>query len=262
MLKSLVLMCLPVLSVAGPYDNPAKVEILPGWRMQSGIHMAGIRITLAPGWKTYWRSPGDTGIPPQFSFSGSQNIVSVTPYWPVPDVFYENGMRSIGYYDSVVFPLAVQSHDPNAEISFDGELTIGVCEEICIPFSVAFDTLLPSSGERDSAITAALVDQPLAASEAGVGAVICAIDPIHDGLRVTTTMDVAPTGSSEVVVVEAGDPGIWVSEADVARSGDQLQAIVDMVHISGEAFALDRSDVRITVLGSDQAIDIQGCGTG
>ncbi|MEJ6404160.1 protein-disulfide reductase DsbD domain-containing protein [Yoonia sp. 2307UL14-13] len=262
LLKFLVILGLPALAVADPYDDLAKVEILPGWRMQSGIHMAGIRITLAPGWKTYWRAPGDAGIPPQFSFAGSGNIVGVTPHWPVPHVFYENGLQSIGYYDSVVFPLAIQSRDPDEDIEIDGVLTIGVCEEICIPVSATFDALLPSAGERDSAITAALINQPLSAAEAGVGEVICQIAPIQDGLKVTTTMEVGSTGGSEVVVVESGNPAIWVSEADVTRVGDALQATVDMVNTTGEAFALDRSALRFTVLGSEQAIDIQGCRAG
>ena len=259
MLKSVFLACLPTLVVAGPSDSPAQVEVLPGWRMQSGIHMAGVRITLAPGWKTYWRAPGDAGIPPQFSFAGSDNIASITQHWPIPQVFYENGMQSIGYYDSVVFPLAIQSLDPGAPITIDGAITIGVCEEICIPVSATFDAMLPSKGERDSAIAAALINQPISAAEAGVGDVICKIAPIHDGLKVTTTMAVEATGGPEVVVVETGNPAIWVSEADVTRVGDQLTAVVDMVNTTGDAFALDRSTVRFTVLGSTQAIDIQGC---
>ncbi len=259
---ALVLLAVPTTIVAGPLDEIAKIEVLPGWRTASGDHMAGLRITLAPGWKTYWRAPGDAGIPPQFSFDGSSNISMVTPHWPIPVVFDQNGMRSIGYHDSVVFPITVATTDPQTSTQISGQIDIGVCEEICIPVTLTFDATLPVTGTRDSAITAALISRPLTQVEAQVGTVTCTIAPISDGLRVTTTVDVATTGPSEVVIVEAGDANIWVSEADVTRNGRQLRATVDMVHTSGTAFSLDRSAVRITVLGRDHAIDIQGCTAG
>lgn len=251
---------LPASVMAGPLDHSAEIEVLPGWRDAGGTHMAGLRITLAPGWKTYWRAPGDAGIPPVFSFAGSENITSVAPMWPVPEVFDQGGMRAIGYQDSVVFPLRLQGG--SEEMTINGQVQIGVCEEICIPVTLDFNATLPIEGKRDAAIVAAMINRPLSADQAGVTGTTCTIDPISDGIQVSTTVTVAPTGQSEFVVVEAGDPAIWVSQADVTRSGNQLNATVDMVHSSGTGFALDRSKVRITVLGGDQAIDIQGCTPG
>lgn len=259
MLIPLALAVMPTFGAAGPFDDLAAIEVLPGWRNALGEHIAGIRITLEPGWKTYWRAPGDGGIPPQFSLAGSENISGFAPHWPVPEVFRQNDMYSVGYNDSVVFPLRLFSEDPSAPMRVTGQIQIGVCEEICIPVTLNFDELLPSEGERDAAITAALINRPMTEDEANVGNVICRIAPINDGLQVTTIVDVPPAGASEYVVVEAGDANVWVSEADVVRVGNSLSATVDMVHISGASFALDRSAVRITVLGESQAIDIQGC---
>lgn len=253
---------LPTAVVAGPPESLASVEVLPGWRGPNGEHVAGLRITLEPGWKTYWRAPGDAGIPPRFSFQGSENIATVLPHWPVPEVFNQAGMRSVGYHENIVFPLTVQSVDPEAPMQISGQLDIGICEEICIPISLQFSSELPAEGDRDSAIVAALIDRPLSKDEAGVGAVTCAIAPISDGLRMTAHMDVASTGTTEFVVIETADPHVWVSEAEVNRNGNQLSATVDMIHHSGAVFALDRSTVNITVLGSDQAIEIQGCNAG
>ncbi len=259
MLALLITLLLPTSVLAGPFDDLASIEILPGWRNADGEHIAGLRITLEPGWKTYWRAPGDAGIPPQFSFAGSDNITAVAPHFPVPDIFNQNGLRSLGYENSIVFPLTIFSNDPDAPIQISGQIDIGVCEDVCIPITLDFDALLPIIGARDTSITAALIDRPLSQEEANVDTVICTIDPISDGLRVTAAIDVPTTGANEIVVMEAADPNIWVSEADVIREGNNLRATVDMVHTSGTAFALDRSSVRITVLGADQAIDIQGC---
>ncbi len=262
LLITLALMALPTLSAGQSFDNLAQVDVLPGWRTASGDHIAALRITLAPGWITYWRAPGDAGIPPQFSFAGTDSIKSITPHWPAPEVFNADGIRSIGYYDSVVFPITVDTNGDIGDIAIQGEMLIGVCEEICIPVTLDFAAILPASGVRDSVISDALAQQPLSQSEANIGDVACIIDPISDGLRVKMMIDVAQAGSSEFVVIEASDPRVWVSQADVARDGAILSATVDMVHPSGLPFAFDRSDVRITVFGEDQTIDIMGCSAG
>jgi hypothetical protein len=79
---------------------------------------------------------------------------------------------------------------------------------------------------------------------------------------VQTTVSLPHTGGTEAVVIEAGDPEIWVSEPEVVRNGNQISARSYMVHAAGTAFALDRSDIRITVLGDDHAVDVQGCSAG
>ena len=141
-----------------------------------------------------------------------------------------------------------------------GELTIGVCEEICIPVTFTFDTLLPEVGARDASIVAAMDDTPMSADAANVGSVTCTIEPISDGLRMTSQINVAQVSGSEFVVIEPSDPQIWVSQAEVSRVGNTLSATVDMVHPSGQPFAFDRSGVRITVLGGNgRAIDLRGC---
>ena len=253
---------LPNFALAQSFDNLAQAEVLTGWRNDAGTHMAAVKITLAPGWVTYWRAPGDAGIPPQFRFAGSDTIQNITPHWPTPEVFGEDGMRSIGYYDSVIVPLNIDIQDGAQEITIKGEMLIGVCEEICIPVTLQFEALLPATGAPDGAIDAAMADRPDTQRAANVGDVTCNIDPIADGLRMTTSINVASTGTSEHVVIETSDPRVWVSEADTVRTGDTLRATVDMVHPSGQPFAMDRSGVRITVLGTDQAIDIRGCTAG
>lgn len=242
-------------------DDVVSIEVLPGWTTSSGSQMAGLRINLAPGWKTYWRAPGDAGIPPIFDYDGSENVGSVRVQWPVPDVFHQNGMRSIGYHDQVVLPLEL-TRSAGGDMRFAGTLSLGICEEICVPAHLNFDGILPEGGDRDPLIVAALVDRPLRADEAGVEAAFCSVSPAEHGLAVQATVMMPPAGAEEQVVIEAGDPQVWVSEPTVSRSGDALTAEVVMAHVTGEGFALDRSAVRITVLGSDHAVDIRGCQAG
>ncbi len=256
---ALILLLFCTSASAQSMDGVARLDVLPGWQTDDGTHMAGLRITLAPGWKTYWRAPGDAGIPPLVAYSGSQNIAGVQYHWPVPQVFHQSGMRSIGYHDSVVIPVEITPTRAGSDIHLSGEIDIGVCEEICIPVQLHFDAVLPRNGTRDGAIIAALLSQPVTAESAGVGKATCTVAPTRRGLQLTTSITLPANGATPAVVIEAGDPNVWVSEPDVTRQGDRLTATSEMVHSSGGGFALDRSAVRITLLNGAQAVDIQGC---
>ena len=72
----------------------AAVGTLDGWRQPDGSRLAAVEIRLAPGWHTYWRVPGDAGIPPSFDWSGSSNLASVAYEWPRPEIFDSFGMRT------------------------------------------------------------------------------------------------------------------------------------------------------------------------
>lgn len=241
-------------------DVIASVEVIPGWRSDDGTHQAAFAITLAKGWKTYWRTPGDAGIPPIFDWSPSRNLSGVGVSFPVPTVFYENGMRSIGYDDAVTLPLTLRASDASSDIYLAGRMTIGVCLDICIPVELDFATILPGTVTTPNAdLARAMQDRPMTASEAGVGSVTCDIEPIEDGMRITAIMDVPPLGKDDVAVIELPDRAIWVSEAKMTRRDGTLVASADMVPPDAQPFLLARNDVRITVFGGNQAVDIRGC---
>ena len=72
-------------------------RIIPGSRQDDGSRLAGLRLTLARGWKTYWRSPGEAGVPPSFDWSRSENVAGVEVLWPRPKFFDSFGLTTIGY---------------------------------------------------------------------------------------------------------------------------------------------------------------------
>lgn len=96
-------------------------------------HLAGLEIRLEEGTKTYWRTPGDSGVPPHFDWSGSTNVAGVEVFWPAPVRFADGDGYSIGYKRDVVLPLAVRPQDAARAVELDLKLAYAVCERMCIP---------------------------------------------------------------------------------------------------------------------------------
>ncbi|MGI9465223.1 MAG: protein-disulfide reductase DsbD domain-containing protein [Aestuariivirgaceae bacterium] len=110
----------------------SSVRMLAG-KSDKGTWTAGVEISLGPGWKTYWRIPGDAGVPPYFDWNGSENLARVDLEWPAPKRYNDEAGESIGYKDNVVFPLTVTPADPAKPVNLRLELFYAVCNDICIP---------------------------------------------------------------------------------------------------------------------------------
>ena len=249
----LIALCLPAAAAAQIPSELARADLNLGWR-EDGVHVAGLRIRMLPGWKTYWRAPGDSGIPPTFNWSGSDNLKAVRIQYPVPEVFYTDGMRSYGYHDEVVFPLWIEPQDASKPVTLKGEVEIGVCDDVCVPVTLRIGGALPPGGQRGPDLSAAIQDRPERAR-----GLRCDILPIKDGLQLSVELDSPRLGTEDVAVVETSDPTIWVSTPEVSRSGGRLRAVVDMVPPQAKPFALARSDVRLTILGGGRAVEALGC---
>jgi DsbC/DsbD-like thiol-disulfide interchange protein len=243
-------------------DDVVQAEVLQGWQTDRGSVMMALRLVLTPGWKTYWRSPGDAGIPPMFDWSGSDNLGQVRIHWPRPAVFMTNGMTSIGYHDEVVLPFEVFPAEPGQPIRLDLRMDLGVCKDICLPATIEIGGDVAADGENVAIIKAALADRPASGKSAGLAHISCDIEPIDDGLRVTAHVDMPALGPDETVVFEAGAPGIWVAAATSVRDGGRLTSVTDMVGESGAPFALDRSGLVLTVISGGAAVEITGCPAG
>lgn len=242
------------------FDTPISGEILHGWQQADGTRVAAIKLTLAPGWKTYWRSPGDTGIPPQFDWSRSSNLRGVGITWPAPQVYREGGVTTIGYKDVLVLPIAIAPKTAGKPISLRANLDLGVCKDVCIPHQMTLTAVIDDQNTRPTAaIAAALAAQPLSAREGNVRSATCSLRPNADGLEIEAQLSMPSLGGREVVVIEPGHPTIWMSETDVTRRGGALTATGDLAATNGGALAIDRSAIRITVLGASQAVEIKGC---
>lgn len=235
----------------------AGAELRPGWRLPNGNRMVALHLKLQPGWKTYWRAPGEAGIPPRFDWSGSQNLRAVAFHWPVPQVFELNGMDVIGYRDELVLPIEIAPVDPDRPVAVQTSVELGICETICMPMVLDLSVRAADAAAPDPVIVTALENQPRAIQ----GAARCSAEPIRDGLRLTTEIPAPSIGRHEVAVVELDQAQpVWISAAETTRKGDVLRATVDMVPANARPFALDRSALRVTVIGENGvAVEVRGC---
>src|SRR5918998_4004655 len=96
---------------------------------EAGRIDGGIEIVLDPGWYTYWRNPGEAGVPPVFDFSGSENVADVKVLYPAPERYDDGASVSLIYRDEVVFPLTVIPVTPDAPVTLQVEAKFGVCRE-------------------------------------------------------------------------------------------------------------------------------------
>jgi DsbC/DsbD-like thiol-disulfide interchange protein len=98
-----------------------------------GLVRAGIELKLKPGWHTYWRYPGDAGMPPSFDFGASSNVEAIEVMWPAPQRIPEQGMIAIGYTSDVILPLRITPKDRGKPVTLRLKLGYAVCEKLCVP---------------------------------------------------------------------------------------------------------------------------------
>jgi DsbC/DsbD-like thiol-disulfide interchange protein len=127
-----------------------------------GTRLAGVEIAMQDGWKTYWRMPGDAGVPPTFDWSGSANAADIKVLYPAPMRMAEAGGEVIGYKGDILFPIQVRPQDATRPVTLKLSLELGICREICVPVTATFDLSLPPAGKagQHGTIAAALERVP------------------------------------------------------------------------------------------------------
>ena len=182
-------------------DGHSAVRLLAGSR-SGAVLLGGIAFQLQPGWHTYWRNPGDSGVPPRFDFSKSENVEAVTVLWPAPVKFADgSGGTSLGYQKQVVLPLRIVAKNADRPVTLRAEINYAVCEKLCIPVEANAELAFTSvASTEDSALFAALDTVPKPAT---IG------DP-----NPLTIRDVKRDGKNGVLVdvaaPDAGDVNLFV----------------------------------------------------
>lgn len=261
----LALFCAPALafgqSVPGQDDGPpARSYLHAGWSTPEGPRIAALRMELEPGWKTYWRSPGDSGIPPDFDWSGSENLADVRIAWPTPIVFDTYGARTLGYQDRMTLPVELTPKDPTLPMRVRLSLFYGVCSDICVPAreDLAIDIAPADAPEGEYFIRQAFEALPASAAAAGLTAAACemTLDANGDG-ELSARLSFSHPLSGAPLIVAEGPEGVWFGPVDARVEGGDLVAEAPMRAEPGAW--IDRASLRFTLLGGPRALQHDGC---
>ncbi|ESR24927.1 protein-disulfide reductase DsbD domain-containing protein [Lutibaculum baratangense] len=184
------------------------VSLISGGRHEDGRYLAAIRIDLPEGWKTYWRNPGDSGIPPSFDWSGSENLADVEVVWPAPELFDDGYGWVIGYDQRLVLPVRLTAEDPSKAVSVDLDLSYAVCREICVPEEARLGAVVDETGEARAEVVRALEEAPQRVERADPYGVVDASLAQRDGSQVLVVRVRFPESAGEPRLLVEG-PAEW-----------------------------------------------------
>lgn len=228
-------------------------ELLPPYATGAGTLMTALRLDLAPGWKTYWRSPGDSGVPPQFDWTGTANLGQAAPHWPRPEVIDSAGERTLGYHGALLLPIELTPAAPDQPVQGSVQVELGLCLNVCVPAHLTLDLPPPADGP-DPRTLAALAQVP-ATVEAALS---CDVTEIADGMQVAASVE-GLAGEDTAAALELASPEVWVSAPDLTAQDGRLTAVADFVPPAAKPFPLDPAQVRLTLIGPEGAVEYQGC---
>jgi DsbC/DsbD-like thiol-disulfide interchange protein len=238
-------------------SDHAAVRLIAGSRPggEPGLLRAGVEVKLEPGWKTYWRYPGDSGVPPRFDFTHSRNVESVTVEWPAPRRFSDSGGQVIGYKDAVTLPLRIKPADSSQPVELNLRLDYAICDKLCIPVEAEARLVVDgSAGTQDEALAAAEARTPR---------------PVKLGEGRPAITGISRDASGRVVVDVAAPPGMAVDLFVEGPTEEWALPLPEPVPASGGAqrFAFDldglpsgaRTDgatLRFTLVSPEGAIEV------
>ncbi len=165
---------------AGAFDSDWSVSAKSRARLIADARGAGLEIALSPGAITYWRDPGEAGVPPTFSFSGSDNLAKAEVDFPAPERIPEpDGSIAFGYRQSVILPIRVTPADPAKPVRLEAQVDYAVCEKLCLPAKAKAELTL--GGKDASPFAKALAEArervPAKVEAAKLGAVVRTVGP-------------------------------------------------------------------------------------
>jgi DsbC/DsbD-like thiol-disulfide interchange protein len=225
-----------------------------------GMHRAGITIRMNEGFKTYWRHPGDSGVPPVFNFEGSENLKSAEVRFPAPLRFADGaGGFSFGYDGpELVLPIEVLAADPAKPVHLKLRIDYAVCEKLCVPASGKADLVLNERTPTGAHSKLLLAEQRVPAlkrmgegTEMKVLALRKTEQPEHFLVDVK-----APRGSTPDLIIEGESP--WFLEtrqftAQTDGTGTFLVAVIER----SKALDCTGADLALTLISDKNAIEVR-----
>jgi DsbC/DsbD-like thiol-disulfide interchange protein len=245
------------------WDGDAKsgIRLMAGGetKAEGPFLSAGVEIRLASGWKTYWRYPGDSGVPPHFDFEKSNNVKSVNVSWPAPQRITDSEGVTIGYKQGVVFPLKIEPKDAAKPVVLRLKLDYAICEKLCIPAQGQAElTIKAGSAETNGVIAAAEKKVPHTNPlGANTPFSIKAFRRDDSTKPARVLVDVASPGGAPVTLFAEGPASDWAlpipEETEGAPAG--LQRFSFALEGMPPGKSADGATIKLTAVSGQDAIE-------
>lgn len=203
----------------------ARARLVDGGPEGDGARRVVLEISLPPGWKTYWRWPGETGLPTEVDWSASDNLAGVETIWPAPAAFESFGLRSYGYERHAALALTARAVDASAPMRLSGELTLGVCDDICVLDRISLSQTLSTAPapEAGAALWRSAAESALRPALAeGFEVTSCAVRPEETGGEYAIELTV-PAAYAAAQAAPAPPDGGWLEETEIERDGARVR---------------------------------------
>ena len=237
-------------------DSHSAVRLLAGSR-SGPMMLGGVAIQLQPGWKTYWRTPGDSGVPPRFDFSKSDNVEAVTVMWPAPLKFDDGaGGHSIGYHGQIVLPLRIVAKAADKPVTLRAEINYAVCEKLCIPVEANAELGFNSVASTEDANLRAALDTVPKPANIGDPNPLTIRDVKRDGSRNVVVDVVVPDDRHVNLFVEGPTPD-WALPipAPVERSPSGVQRFSFELDGLPPGAKPDGAALKFTLVGPEKSYE-------
>ncbi|UVF18628.1 protein-disulfide reductase DsbD family protein [Microvirga terrae] len=193
---------------------------------QGDVWLAGIEIALDPGFKTYWRNPGDSGLPPRFDWTGSENVAGTEIRYPAPTRHEDAAGVAYVYGKKVVLPVLVRAQDRTKPVRLVLAAEYGVCKDICIPARADLSLDLTAGGQDRDAIEAAIAKvprpQPLGAP---ADLAVLSVEPATRDKPAYSVTVRAPEGAKPSLFAEG--PENWIVSTSLPDHANRFTVTVE-----------------------------------
>lgn len=220
---------------------------------------AALEIVLASGFKTYWRDPGESGLPPIFDWSASTNFASADILWPAPRRLDEAGGTVNGYTGRLVLPIKIVPASPSAPTRLVLAVDFGVCRDLCIPvrMSLALDLERGMADQPDD-IADALLRVPKVQAVAASGP-LSVLSLARNGEAGKPTLDITvrvPIASAPQLFVEA-PPNWFLAVSDPLRlaGGEADIRVFHAEIVERPRDAPQKLPLTVTLVAEESAIE-------
>ncbi|MEA2882002.1 MAG: hypothetical protein QOH32_1258 [Bradyrhizobium sp.] len=236
-------------------DGHSAVRLVAGSR-SGAVLLGGIAIQLQPGWHTYWRNPGDSGVPPRFDFSRSDNVEAVTVLWPAPTRFDDGaGGTALGYVRQVVMPLRIVAKNADRPVTLRADINYAVCEKICIPVEAQAELTFNSVASTEDASLFAALDTVPKPANIGDPNPLTIRDVRRDGK--TVLVDVVAPDSGKVDLFVEGPTADWALPVPklLAHGPPGVKRFAFDLDGLPPGASADGAALKLTLVGGDRAYE-------